>query len=116
MSHFKKYWAKDTHKAVLNTIQKKVCHLSICNQGLAAPANPSRVAKKKSHVDKLVRRHLETDSEAEDDDEVSEDPNKPWKAEFDRYMDTHDIVPDGMSIVHWWGVCSSCDLNYETGI
>ena len=89
---------------------------SLRNEGLAAPTNPSQVAKKKSRVDQLVRRHLESDSEAEDDDEVSEDPTKPWKAEFDRYMDTHDIVPDDMSIVHWWGVCLSHYLNYEAEI
>lgn len=27
MSHFKKYWDKDTHKDILNTVQKKVRHL-----------------------------------------------------------------------------------------
>ena len=84
------------------------------NQDLATPANPSRVAKKKSHVDQLVRCHLDTDSEAED--EVNEDPNMPWKAEFDRYMDTHDIVPNDMSIVHWWGVSLNYYLNYEAVI
>jgi hypothetical protein len=29
MAHFKKYWPKDALKDVLNTIQKKVCHLFI---------------------------------------------------------------------------------------
>ena len=29
---------------------------------------------------------------------MSEDPTKPWKpeAEFDQYLDTHDIIPDRM--------------------
>lgn len=51
-------------------------------------------------MDQLVHRHLETDSEAEDEDDVSDDPNRPWKAEFDQYLDTHDLVPKDMSIVH----------------
>ena len=24
---------------------------------------------------------------------MNEDPTKPWKAEFDRYIDIHDLVP-----------------------
>ena len=67
-------------------------------------------------MDRLIHRHLDTDSEAEGDDEVSEDPTRPWKVEFDRYMDMHNLVPDRMSIVHWWGVCSIYYLSYEAGI
>jgi len=26
-------------------------------------------------------------------------------AEFDRYMNTHESIPDDMSTVEWWGVC-----------
>ena len=59
---------------------------------------------------------LETDSEAEGDDKVSKDPTRPWKAKFDQYLDTHDIIPDRMSIVHWWGVHSIHDLNYKARI
>ena len=32
------------------------------------------------------------------------DPTKPWLAEFKRYLMTHDVVPEGMLIVEWWGV------------
>lgn len=72
-----------------------------------ASANPSQVAKKTSRIDRLVQRHLETDSEAESDDEAASqtDPSTRWKVEFQRYLDTHDLVPNGMNIVHWWGVC-----------
>lgn len=29
MTHFKKYWDENMHTDVLDTVQKKVCHLSI---------------------------------------------------------------------------------------
>lgn len=80
------------------------CYDYLRSKGLAAPANQSKIAKKRSRIDRLVHRHLESDSEAEDD-ELSQDPSSPWKAEFERYLNTHDIVPEEMSIVHWWGVC-----------
>ena len=33
------------------------------------------------------------------------DPTKPWLAEFERYLMTHDVVLEGMLIVEWWGAC-----------
>ena len=78
-----------------------------------APASvtaPLRASKSQSRIGRLVRRNLDTDSEAEDNDNgINIDPLKPWMAEFRLYIDTHDIVPEGMSIVHWWGV-SACFL------
>ena len=44
----------------------------------------------------------DSDYDMSDDDG---DPTKPWLAEFERYLMTHDIVPEGMLVVEWWGVC-----------
>ena len=32
------------------------------------------------------------------------DQTKPWLAEFESYLMTHDIVLEGMLIVEWWGI------------
>ena len=43
----------------------------------------------------------DSDYNTSDDDS---DPTKPWLAEFERYLATHDVVPEDMLIVEWWGV------------
>ena len=43
----------------------------------------------------------DSDYDMSDDDS---DPTKPWLAEFKHYLMTHDVVPEGMLIVEWWGV------------
>lgn len=51
-----------------------------------------------------------SDDEAEDgNDELPSDSleivgSKPWLPEFQLYLATMDIIPDGMSLVKWWGV------------
>jgi hypothetical protein len=55
-----------------------------------------------TRIGRLVAWELDTDSEAEE--ETNLDPSKPWMAEFDRYMNTHESIPDDMSTVAWWGV------------
>lgn len=58
-----------------------------------------------SRINRLVRRNVETDSEAEDDlDGSGSDPLRPWMVEYERYINTHDVIPSRTSIVAWWGV------------
>ena len=46
------------------------------------------------------------DSDWDMSDEDEGDSEKPWLAEFNRYLNTHDILPEGMTVVKWWGVCN----------
>jgi hypothetical protein len=44
----------------------------------------------------------------EDDDDSASTPAEiaePWRREFNQYLNGSDEVPNGMSIVQWWGVC-----------
>ena len=59
---------------------------------------------RQSRMAGLIRRNLDTDSDSDNDDEAS-DPAKPWMSEFRWFLDTLDVIPDGMNIVRWWGVC-----------
>ena len=38
------------------------------------------------------------------DNNDSGDLTQPWLAEYQRYINTHDVVPEGTSLVEWWGV------------
>lgn len=74
-------------------------------------SSASTNARKRSRMTTLLNRNLETDSENEDEDDVAPtNPQKPWLAEFGRYLDTVEAVPTGMDIVEWWGVSSSPNL------
>lgn len=44
------------------------------------------------------------DDSSDEDSDTEIDPSRPWLAEFNSYFRTHEIVPEGMSIVTWWGV------------
>jgi hypothetical protein len=36
---------------------------------------------------------------------ASIDPKKPWLKEFNYYLNTVDEIPNGLTVVKWWGVC-----------
>lgn len=38
----------------------------------------------------------------------SDDPMKPWLYEWNTYLQTHEIVPEGTGLVRWWGVSDIC--------
>ena len=38
--------------------------------------------------------------------------DQPWKQEFNRYLKGEDELPEGMALVHWWGVCL-CFTHFE---
>jgi hypothetical protein len=68
------------------------------------------------HVTKLDSRPLGKKSallrELSDEGDLecfnSPSPDRvPWLEEFGKYYDAKDTVPEGMSIVEWWGVCGT---------
>jgi hypothetical protein len=55
---------------------------------------------------KSSRRNID-DTDSESEMEVgSADPTKPWLHEWNTYIQTHEMIPEGMGIVRWWGVSS----------
>ena len=46
----------------------------------------------------------DSDSNMSDDDLDDTNATKPWLSEFHRYLNTHDVIPENMTIVKWWGV------------
>ena len=46
----------------------------------------------------------DSDYDMSDDDDSAGNQTKPWLAEYQHYINTHDVVPEGMSLVEWWGV------------
>lgn len=78
------------------------------NGDSSSTAGPTPPSRKHGRISRLVRRNLDTDSE--DEDAINEgniDLSKPWAAEFEQYINTHESVREGMSVVHWWGVSTA---------
>ena len=48
----------------------------------------------------------DSDSDWDMSTEGEGDSEKPWLAEFNHYLNTHDVLPEGMTVVKWWGVCN----------
>jgi len=58
----------------------------------------------------IKRNHFnvdDTDSETEDN---YQQVDSGWTGEWKLYMNTHEVVPDQMDIVRWWGVHMNIDL------
>lgn len=125
MSHFKKYWKPTDEESIIKLLEEKVSRLlsiptlSInlhfqfrerynqicCVNGSAAPSAQPSNSKNCSRFEGLLRDNLLTDSEAEEDeDSFANTSAKPWRAKFQRYLDTVEAIPDDIDIVAWWGV------------
>lgn len=69
--------------------------------------------RKVSERSKKSRRLLDDFGLSSDEEDRSEQPasapsgsssTPAWERAFDQYMNGDDDVPDGMSLVEWWGV------------
>jgi hypothetical protein len=77
--------------------------LHATNNSITTGTNPRQASsKRRQNTD-----DTDTDeSDNSDDGTVSSDPSKPWLGEWSSYIQTHEIVPEGMTMVKWWGVSS----------
>ena len=69
----------------------------------SSKASPTRPAK----WQKTQMLSHNTDSDESDSDNISVDEasSTPWVVEYERYINTNDIIPSGMTVIAWWGVC-----------
>ena len=68
---------------------------------------------KKGHSKMEILLHeLSSDDDADINAPTSllTDSSKPWQKEFNQYLEVRDEVPEGMTLIQWWGVGLSCSL------
>ncbi|KAG6914152.1 hypothetical protein DXG01_002077 [Tephrocybe rancida] len=103
LSHFKKHWDAHLQDEVVELILKK-----FEERYRALHANDAQMSEppcKKRKTAGTLLRVSDTDSDDSDDEEdTPNDPTKPWMTEFRRYLDTNDLVLEGMPVVEWWGI------------
>ena len=56
---------------------------------------------------------VDSSSDSDSDDLIAPSPltqgssDQQWKREFNHYLKGEDELPEGMTLVQWWGVCLS---------
>jgi hypothetical protein len=71
----------------------------VAASSMGTPPRPTK--KQKTHILLCDLDSDDSDSDDASDDEAS---STPWLVEYERYMNTNDIIPPGMTVVVWWGV------------
>jgi hypothetical protein len=65
---------------------------------------PKTTNEKKRKINNLLREL----SDAEDDDSIDPaapiDPQRPWRTEFNAYIQTREQLLEKMTTISWWGV------------
>ena len=128
MGHFAKHWPANLVTEVEDIVRECVSQLLACSllhttnitdmngkfvecfnkQNKKPQALATRACKTPSSS-KLGRWNINnTDSSSDDDDcqQVTNTANS-WLDEWKLYLNTHEVVPDDVGIVRWWGVCFS---------
>ena len=81
---------------------KKLQHASSVTHTTRAPRGSG------SKVHNLLRE-LDSSDDENSEGESSQsagayDPTKPWLREYNLYFNTTDEIPEGQTLVQWWGV------------
>lgn len=89
---------------LLTSAKFKECYEQLqATDALASKSSTTCVAKRQKTHGLLCETNSD-DSDNDDFDELS----PLWMIEFKCYIDTNDIIPPGMTVVEWWGVCILC--------
>ncbi|KAF9464647.1 hypothetical protein BDZ94DRAFT_1353562 [Collybia nuda] len=102
MSYFKKHWDQDLQDDVLTLAKKIFKERYNLLSNVATRENEKQPPQKKQKT-ALLRMH-NSDSDKSDCDNALSNPSQSWIDEFQRYLNTTDILPDDMTEVEWWGV------------
>ncbi|KIL57452.1 hypothetical protein M378DRAFT_58137, partial [Amanita muscaria Koide BX008] len=104
MAHFKNHWDRTLQQEVSELGRKafKECYEQIQAAATSSRSTPPQPTKKQK-TQKLLR---DTDSNDSDSDDIRNDEasSTPWLVEYERYMNTNDFIPPGMTVVAWWGI------------
>ncbi|KAJ7816347.1 hypothetical protein B0H14DRAFT_3148649 [Mycena olivaceomarginata] len=102
LAYFTKNWDKELQAAALANMEE-TCYLEMhANNAVQTPA---LLNQKSQAPDKSGLRELTPDGD-EDEPKLAEahlDPTKPWRDEFQGYLDARESVPEGMTTIEWWG-------------
>ncbi|KAJ3531266.1 hypothetical protein NM688_g7598 [Phlebia brevispora] len=99
--HFLKYWSLSLQKKAREHIEMI---FEARYKQMYGSSGPAPFAKKSSKLTSLMCELSDDESDAEcTSSPLTAVDGKPWLAEFNRYLDTTESIPEGMSVIQWWG-------------
>ncbi|KIK90925.1 hypothetical protein PAXRUDRAFT_14071 [Paxillus rubicundulus Ve08.2h10] len=101
--YFKKYWGKYLHAKVLKNAEElfKEHFIKLYGED-GGPALPKRRKGKLSQL--LQELSSDEDDLLEEWDQDVDPPQSPWLKEFNLYLYSTTSLPDGLTIIQWWGI------------
>ncbi|PPR07905.1 hypothetical protein CVT24_002800 [Panaeolus cyanescens] len=119
-AHFERNWGTDLVNDVKSTVQTKfIEQYNKLRSPPSAASSSSQVSitrDQRNRADNKARhgaRRAKIASLSDDEDELEPssslpyNPLEPWCSEWDAYLNTHEVVPQTMGIVQWWGLNAS---------
>ncbi|KAF9031028.1 hypothetical protein BJ165DRAFT_870717 [Panaeolus papilionaceus] len=119
-THFEKSWGYSLTEEVKETVKTKFIerynqlhckplpsHVSSGSSPPLISNSTSRSASVSVPKPRLGKRRVNISNLSDDEsapDSSSSASAEPWRSEWDSYLTTREIIPDGMGIVQWWGV------------
>ncbi|KAJ7092525.1 hypothetical protein C8R43DRAFT_1244587 [Mycena crocata] len=106
LAYFSEHWSAELQAEVLVTVEK-IFERRWLKLRDAESDQPVARPRKKTKLAMLLA--VDLDSDSEDDSPVPSssaiipEGGKPWFADFRKYIDALDDLPDNMSVVTWWG-------------
>ncbi|KAJ7794391.1 hypothetical protein B0H14DRAFT_3557446 [Mycena olivaceomarginata] len=107
LAYFTKNWDKELQAAALANMEETFQQRYLELHANKAAQTPALFSQQSQAPDKSGLRELTPDGD-EDEPKLAEahlDPTKPWRDEFQSYLDARESVPEGMTTIEWWGVC-----------
>ncbi|KAJ7900762.1 ribonuclease H-like domain-containing protein, partial [Mycena olivaceomarginata] len=105
LAYFTKNWDKDLQAAALANMEETFKQRYLEMHTNNAVQMPALLNQKSQAPDKSGLRELTPDGD-KDEPKLAEahlDPTKPWRDEFQGYLDALESVPEGMTAIEWWG-------------
>ncbi|KAJ7809562.1 ribonuclease H-like domain-containing protein, partial [Mycena olivaceomarginata] len=105
LAYFTKNWDKELQAAALANMEETFQQRYLELHANKAAQTPALFSQQPQAPDKSGLRELTPDGD-EDEPKLAEahlDPTKPWRDEFQSYLDARESVPEGMTTIEWWG-------------
>ncbi|KAI9437033.1 hypothetical protein H4582DRAFT_2078100 [Lactarius indigo] len=109
MAYFKKNWDPDLFlevEDVVQTCSSTTYFVRMPQPSPLAPPPPPASANHQHQTTGCVNID-DIDSESDGDGEVI-DPDRPWFNEWMAYLNSNEVIPKGVGMVHWWGIHGQC--------
>ncbi|KAJ7028991.1 hypothetical protein C8F04DRAFT_1188093 [Mycena alexandri] len=104
VSYIKKYWDEPLQKEAMKNLEKTFKERHFEQEQTAASRQTT--VSEKAELPSALRRTVSftPDDPTEEVGSNHADPSRPWRDEFQLYINMREAVPAGMSSIAWWGV------------